>query len=88
MLAIITNKFRLHNAPNFVESFSETSPNIYYLAIAAFQHLLHQQVATVEHNTKAQMHAPLTPTDSVSDEFYFFDDIIAANELLHQMYLE
>ena len=31
MAAIITNKFRIHNQEQFVESFSETSPNVYYL---------------------------------------------------------
>ena len=31
MAAIITNKFRIHNQEQFVESFSESSPNVYYL---------------------------------------------------------
>ena len=31
MAAIITEKFRLHNASQFVESFSETAANVYYL---------------------------------------------------------
>ena len=33
MPAIITNKFRLHNAEQFYESFTETASNTYYLAI-------------------------------------------------------
>ena len=33
MAAIITNKFRIHNQEQFVESFSEASPNVYYLGI-------------------------------------------------------
>ena len=33
MPAIITNKFRIHNAEQFNESFSEASPNVYYLGI-------------------------------------------------------
>ena len=33
MAAIITNKFRIHNQEQFVESFSESSPNVYYLGI-------------------------------------------------------
>ena len=30
MPAIITNKFRVHNQEQFVESFTETAKNIYY----------------------------------------------------------
>ena len=33
MAAIITNKFRINNAEQFVESFSETSAETYYLFI-------------------------------------------------------
>ena len=33
MPAIITNKFRIHNQEQFVESFSETAANVYYLGI-------------------------------------------------------
>ena len=33
MAAIITNKFRIHNQEQFVESFSESSANVYYLGI-------------------------------------------------------
>jgi len=33
MPAIITNKFRVHNQEQFVESFTETAKNIYYLGI-------------------------------------------------------
>ena len=33
MPAIITNKFRIHNQEQFVESFTETAKNIYYLGI-------------------------------------------------------
>ena len=31
MAAIITEKFSLHNAAQFFESFSETAPNVYYM---------------------------------------------------------
>ena len=81
MPAIITNKFRLHNAANFVESFSESSPNIYYLAIGrpqAFATSTGGDSRTQYEGTDA---SPLTPTDSVSDEFYFFDDVIAAKRI-------
>jgi hypothetical protein len=33
MPAIITYKFRIHNSEQFSESFSEASPNVYYLGI-------------------------------------------------------
>ena len=33
MPLIITNKFRLNNAEQFSESFSETANNVYYLGI-------------------------------------------------------
>ena len=33
MAAIITNKFRINNAEQFVESFSETAATTYYLFI-------------------------------------------------------
>ena len=33
MAAIITNKFRINNAEQFVESFSETAAETYYLFI-------------------------------------------------------
>ena len=33
MPAIITNKFRINNSEQFLESFTESSPNIYYLGI-------------------------------------------------------
>ena len=81
MPAIITNKFRLHNASNFVESFSESSPNIYYLAIGrpqAFATSTGGDSRTQYEGTDA---SPLTPADSVSDEFYFFDDVIAAKRI-------
>jgi hypothetical protein len=81
MPAIITNKFRLHNASNFVESFSESSPNIYYLAIGrpqAFGTSTGGDSRTQYEGTDA---SPLTPVDSVSDEFYFFDDVIAAKRI-------
>ena len=43
MAAIITHKFRIHNQEQFVESFSESSPNVYYLGIGRPQHSQHKQ---------------------------------------------
>ena len=81
MPAIITNKFRLHNASNFVESFSETSPNIYYLAIGRPQAFATSTGGDSRTQFEGTDASPLTPTDSVSDEFYFFDDVIAAKRI-------
>ena len=81
MPAIITNKFRLHNASNFVESFSESSPNIYYLAIGRPQAFATSTGGDSRTQFEGTDVSPLTPTDSVSDEFYFFDDVIAAKRI-------
>ena len=81
MPAIITNKFRLHNASNFVESFSESSPNIYYLAIGRPQAFATSTGGDSRTQFEGTDASPLTPTDSVSDEFYFFDDVIAAKRI-------
>ena len=37
MPAIITNKFRMNNAEQFQESFSETAATVYYLGIGRAQ---------------------------------------------------
>ena len=33
MLTIVINKFRIHNAEQFSESFSETGANVYYMLL-------------------------------------------------------
>ena len=38
MTAIITEKFRLHNASQFFESFSEAAANKYYMKLLVRQH--------------------------------------------------
>ena len=81
MPAIITNKFRLHNASNFVESFSESSPNLYYLAIGRPQAFATSTAGDSRTQFEGTDAAPLTPVDSVSDEFYVFDDVIAAKKI-------
>jgi len=81
MPAIITNKFRLHNASNFVESFSESSPNIYYLAMGRPQAFATSTGGDSRTQYEGTDSSPLTPVDSVADEFYFFDDIIAAKRI-------
>ena len=81
MPAIITNKFRLHNTNNFVESFSESSPNIYYLAMGRPQAFATSTGGDSRTQYEGTDSSPLTPVDSVADEFYFFDDIIAAKRI-------
>jgi len=81
MPAIITNKFRVHNQEQFVESFTETAKNIYYLGIGrpqAFATLTRPDTRTDNQGTDA---APLTPVDSIGDEFYNFDDTLAAKKV-------
>ena len=81
MPAIVTNKFRIHNAEQFSESFSEASPNIYYLGIGrpqAFGTLTRGDSRTTNEGSDA---SPLTPVDSVQDEFYYFDDLLAAKRV-------
>jgi hypothetical protein len=81
MPAIVTNKFRIHNAEQFTESFSEASPNVYYMGIGrpqAFGTLTRGDSRTTNEGTDA---SPLTPVDSVQDEFYYFDDLLAAKRV-------
>ena len=44
MSAIITEKFRQHNANQFHESFTEASASVYYLFIGKKQHPLHLEL--------------------------------------------
>ena len=81
MPAIITNKFRIHNQEQFVESFSESGANVYYLGIGrpqAFATSTRPDLRTENEGTDA---APLTPVDSIGDEFYAFDDLLAAKRV-------
>ena len=81
MPAIITNKFRIHNAEQFQESFSEASPNTYYLGIGrpqAFGTLTRPDSRTTNEGTDS---APITPADSIGEEFYTFDNLLAAKKI-------
>ena len=73
MAAIITEKFKLHNASQFVESFDEASKSTYYLFIGKST-----AFSATNDGTGAADTAPPTPLDSISDEFYFWDQMIAA----------
>ena len=81
MPAIITNKFRIHNAEQFNESFSEASPNVYYLGIGRPQSwgtLTRGDSRTDYEGTDT---TPITPADSVSTEFNSFDDLLAVKKV-------
>ena len=74
MAAIITEKFRAHNANQFHESFSESSGNTYYL-------FLGKSTSFTAGTTGGTDTSPPTPADSVGDEFYYWDDMIAAKKI-------
>ena len=81
MPAIITNKFRINNAEQFSESFSETASQVYYLGIGRpqpFGTLTRADGRTDYEGTDA---APNTPGDTVAREFYTFDDLVAAKRV-------
>src|SRR5210317_1641582 len=81
MPAIITNKFRLNNAEQFSESFSETANNVYYLGIGrpqVFGTLTRADSRTDYEGTDSN---PITPGDTVVREFYTYDDLIAAKRV-------
>ena len=74
MAAIITNKFRLHNAEQFHESFSEAVATTYYLWIGRPQAF---STATGGGTDSA----PPTPADTVGDEYRYFRDMIGAKKV-------
>ena len=81
MAAIITNKFRINNAEQFVESFSESSATIYYLFIGrphAWATDVDPQGVSVVEGTDS---APPTPYDTMGAEFYAWDDMIGMKKI-------
>mgnify|MGYP001170954068 CR=1 FL=1 len=81
MAAIITNKFRIHNSEQFVESFNEAAASVYYLAIGRPQAFGTKTRGDLRTDNEGSDTAPLTPVDSISDEFYYFDDFLAAKKI-------
>jgi len=78
MAAIITNKFRINNAEQFSESFSETASETYYLFIGRAHSWASDadvQGNTIDEGTDA---SPPTPNDDITSEFYAYDDMIGA----------
>ena len=74
MTAIITQKFRQHNAEQFVESFSEAAKSTYYMLIG----ILTPFTSGTSGGTDS---APPTPVDDVSSEFYVWDQTIAGKNI-------
>ena len=75
MPAIVTNKFRLNNAEQFYESWSEASTS-YYLFVGR-----PQPWSTTAPYGGGSDTAPPTPLDNVEDEFMYFRDMQAAKRI-------
>ena len=71
MSAIITEKFRLHNATQFVESFTEASASTYYL-------FLGKTTGFTSSTTGGSDSSPPTPADSIKDEAFAWDSMLGA----------
>ena len=71
MAAIITEKFRQHNAEQFYESFSEAAASTYYLFIG-------KSSPFTTSTSGGDDNAPPTPRDDVTTEFYKWDSMLAA----------
>ena len=71
MSAIITEKFRQHNANQFIESFTEASKSTYYL-------FLGKTTAFTSSTTGGSDSSPPTPADSVKDEAFAWDSMLGA----------
>ena len=75
MPAIVTNKFRLNNAEQFYESFSEAN-TAYYLFVGRPQ----PWTTTTPYGGGSDS-APPTPLDNVDDEFMYFRDMQSAKKI-------
>ena len=71
MSAIITEKFRQHNANQFYESFTEASASTYYL-------FLGKSTAFTSSTTGGSDNSPPTPSDSPKDEYFAWDSMLGA----------
>ena len=74
MTAIITEKFRAHNANQFYELFTESSGNTYYLMIG-------KATPFTSGTSGGSDDSPPTPADDISREFYTWDSAIAAKKI-------
>ena len=75
MSAIITEKFRQHNATQFFESFTEASKSTYYLFIG-------KATAYTTATTTGSDSSPPTTADAVCEtEYYAWDSMLAAKNI-------
>ena len=74
MAAIITSKFRFHNAEQFKESFSEAVATNYYMFIG-------RPSIFASGTTGGTDSAPPTPVDNRRSEAYNWDDMLAAKKI-------
>ena len=74
MSAIITEKFRQHNASQFYESFTEASANVYYLMIG-------KSTPFTAATSGGTDDSPGTPADDVGTEFYTWDHTTALKNI-------
>jgi len=81
MAAIITNKFRLNNAEQFVESFSEASPTAYYLFIGRPQPWSTDADVQGNNINEGTDTTPPTPNDDISTEFYSYDELLGSKKI-------
>ena len=80
MPAIITNKFRIHNAEKFTTALTGSS-NVFYLGIGRPQAFTTSTRPDARTDNEGSDVAPLTPADSIQEEFYTFDDLLAAKKV-------
>ena len=73
MVAIVTEKFRIHNANQFKESFSEAAASTYYMLIG-------KPTAFDSDTSGGSDTSPPTPVDDVGSEFYVWDSSIGAKK--------
>ena len=74
MTAIITEKFRLHNATQFFESFSEASNSVYYM-------LLGKATPFTSATSGGTDASPPAPADDVTSEFYTWDQTLIGKNI-------
>ena len=77
MPAIITTKFRINNSEQFHESFTEASPNVYYIGLARPQAFATPTRGDGRTDYEGTDSNPITPGDTVIAEFNTFDDLLA-----------
>ena len=81
MPAIITTKFRINNSEQFHESFTEASPNVYYIGLARPQAFATPTRGDGRTDYEGTDSNPITPGDTVIAEFNTFDDLLAAKKI-------